>query len=193
MQFGNCMYEVNGNLTCKTVEHANNTNSQSEKNLREERKRTQCAPFGTVRCEGGWEEIGKERCSWFNEQKICKRSEELIKKELGVALSTIAVPTTAVPTIDASIRKQGVCNVGYYDKTNGKPNWWQCGENCKGGKYWTDSSCNCACLPLPRGPCNEGYYDKTDGKAKWWACGENCKGGKYWTDDSCNCACLPVP
>jgi hypothetical protein len=174
MQFGNCMYEVNGNLTCKTVEHADNT---------------------------------------------------------------IAVPTTAVPTIDASIRKQGVCNVGYYDKTNGKPNWWACGENCPGGKYWTDGLCNCACLPLaiqgvckvgyydktygkanwrrecganckggknwtdgscncaclPRGPCNEGYYDKTDGKAKWWECGANCPGGKNWTDDLCNCACLPVP
>uniref|UniRef100_A0A6C0ECZ9 Uncharacterized protein n=1 Tax=viral metagenome TaxID=1070528 RepID=A0A6C0ECZ9_9ZZZZ len=151
MQFGNCMYEVNGNLTCKTVEHAENTMSIREMNLRNEIKRTECAGFGTVQCERDWEEIANKRCDGFwNEQKICKRSEGLIKKELGVALYNIAVPTTAVPTIDASIRKRGVCNKGYYDKTDGKAKWWECGKNCPGGKNWTDDSCNCACLPLPK-------------------------------------------
>ena len=28
-------------------------------------------------------------------------------------------------------------------------NWWKkCGEECEGGKYWTDGACNCLCVPI---------------------------------------------
>jgi len=42
---------------------------------------------------------------------------------------------------------QGRCADGYMDKTNGNPNWWGCGVDCPGGKYWTDGVCGCACIP----------------------------------------------
>lgn len=45
--------------------------------------------------------------------------------------------------------KQGPCNPGYYDKTNGNYKWWACGAKCEGGKFYTDGGCNCACQKIP--------------------------------------------
>jgi hypothetical protein len=41
---------------------------------------------------------------------------------------------------------QGRCNSGYMLKDK-YPTWWSCGKGCKGGKYLTDVSCNCSCIP----------------------------------------------
>mmetsp|Transcript_73282 Transcript_73282/g.65968 ORF Transcript_73282/g.65968 Transcript_73282/m.65968 type:complete len:268 (-) Transcript_73282:284-1087(-) len=100
---------------------------------------------------------------------------------------------------------RGPCDAGYMDTTDGAWNWWACGEDCPGGKYYTDGVCNCACVDAPdvcaegqtevceaRGPCNEGYMDVTEGNYNWWACGADCEGGKYYTDGVCNCACQPA-
>ena len=58
--------------------------------------------------------------------------------------------------------KQGPCNPGYYDKTNGKYKWWACGKNCKGGKFFTDTGCNCACEKIPVKENNKGgEYEHT--------------------------------
>jgi len=106
-------------------------------------------------------------------------------------------------------RVQAPCNAGYYDSTNGSWNYWDCGANCEGGKYYTDGSCRCACKPnvaptttspptttppkiqRVQAPCNAGYYDSTNGSWNIWECGANCEGGKYYTDGGCNCACKP--
>jgi hypothetical protein len=42
---------------------------------------------------------------------------------------------------------QGRCDAGYVDKTKGNTQFWSCGKDCEGGKYLTNSYCNCACLP----------------------------------------------
>ena len=46
---------------------------------------------------------------------------------------------------------QGPCDPGYMDTTNGNSNMWQCGANCVGGAYRTNTVCNCACTP--QAPC----------------------------------------
>ena len=38
------------------------------------------------------------------------------------------------------------CNVGYRSMVE-DPNVWRCGEDCVGGKYYTDGGCKCACIP----------------------------------------------
>ena len=47
-------------------------------------------------------------------------------------------------------KSSGPCQPGYFDVTSGKYNWWACGKNCKGGKFYTDGVCNCACQPIPK-------------------------------------------
>eukprot|EP01084_Bolivina_argentea_P159316 277475_1 len=46
-----------------------------------------------------------------------------------------------------------ICNWDYMDKTNGNANYWECGRNCWRGQFWTDSGCNCACIPNT--PCDD--------------------------------------
>mmetsp|Transcript_73283 Transcript_73283/g.65971 ORF Transcript_73283/g.65971 Transcript_73283/m.65971 type:complete len:269 (-) Transcript_73283:284-1090(-) len=98
---------------------------------------------------------------------------------------------------------RGPCYEGYEDVTDGNFEYWACGVDCPGGKYYTDGVCNCACQDKPdkcpdgvvcgsQGPCEPGYMDKTQGNYNWWACGADCEGGKYYTDGVCNCACQPA-
>ena len=43
--------------------------------------------------------------------------------------------------------QRDVCNKGYQLKIPYEDKKkWACGSKCTGGKYWTDSSCNCACI-----------------------------------------------
>ena len=60
------------------------------------------------------------------------------------------VMTTRAPT------HPRVCPPGYYDKTQGKHHLWACGQNCPGGIKgyggYTDSVCNCACVPNTSAP-----------------------------------------
>ena len=41
---------------------------------------------------------------------------------------------------------QTVCALGYQSTTR-NPTWMKCGVHCSGGLFWTDGSCNCACIP----------------------------------------------
>ena len=41
---------------------------------------------------------------------------------------------------------QGPCDDGYVDSTNGNWNYWGCGSNCEGGRYYTNIGCACACV-----------------------------------------------
>ena len=45
----------------------------------------------------------------------------------------------------------GPCENGYMDMTDGDYLNNECGSECEGGKYFTDSNCKCACIPA--GPC----------------------------------------
>ena len=41
-----------------------------------------------------------------------------------------------------------ICNSGYKGIIpDSKMNWWACGEDCEGGKNFTDDNCKCACIP----------------------------------------------
>eukprot|EP01084_Bolivina_argentea_P301125 519413_1 len=42
------------------------------------------------------------------------------------------------------------CDSGYMDRTNGNYYWWECGEDCEGGKHYTDIWCTCACIPVAK-------------------------------------------
>ena len=55
--------------------------------------------------------------------------------------------TTSNKTTKSTLKSKtnGPCQPGYVDKTEGKYNWWACGKNCKGGQFYTDGVCNCAC------------------------------------------------
>ena len=41
------------------------------------------------------------------------------------------------------------CNDGYYFKNPNDIQYWGCGADCPGGAYFTDSGCNCNCIPYP--------------------------------------------
>ena len=61
--------------------------------------------------------------------------------------------TSNITKSSLKTKSNGPCQPGYVDKTNGKYNWWACGKNCKGGKFYTDGVCNCACqLPEVKDP-----------------------------------------
>ena len=41
-----------------------------------------------------------------------------------------------------------ICKSGYKGIIpDSKMNWWACGEDCEGGKNFTDDNCKCACIP----------------------------------------------
>ena len=73
---------------------------------------------------------------------------------------------------------KGFCNPGYVDKTKGRINWWACGAKCKGGKYFTDGVCNCACIKNPQHIednttiLNENYIIEGDGSQWCKHCGK---------------------
>jgi len=63
-----------------------------------------------------------------------------------------AEPTTE-PTIGPWCYPQNKCDDGYMDSTNGDYQYWSCGSGCVGGAYYTDVSCNCACVA--QSECND--------------------------------------
>ena len=125
----------------------------------------------------------------------------------------VALLIAAVAAKAPVCHKQGKCDKGYHDITDGKGNYWACGNKCNHGRrLYTNGSCVCACSKAPdqcnsdgtlkkadpvcfkRGKCHKGYMDKTNGKGHWWRCGAKCSGGRnMWTDGSCNCACRKDP
>jgi hypothetical protein len=60
--------------------------------------------------------------------------------------------TTSNNTTNSTLKSKsnGPCQPGHFDVTNGKYNWWACGKNCKGGQFFTDGVCNCACQPIAK-------------------------------------------
>ena len=69
-------------------------------------------------------------------------------------------PTQGKCNADGSVKKlctlkRGQCNKGFVDITNGKGNWWACGNKCSNGRRtFTDGSCNCACQPAEKYGCS---------------------------------------
>ncbi len=60
--------------------------------------------------------------------------------------------TTSTNTTKSSLKSKssGPCQPGHFDVTEGNYKWWACGKNCKGGQFYTDGACNCACQPIPK-------------------------------------------
>ena len=58
------------------------------------------------------------------------------------------VTTTVPPVVRNKCSGPLCCNDGYY-LPNNDVNYWECGSNCVGGEYLTNSSCGCACVKIP--------------------------------------------
>jgi len=105
----------------------------------------------------------------------CARSGEKVKKRVRAELDSIQLQTLVVDrhirtdaqTLKSAKRIQSQftklknmvghlervkcypsdrkCQTGYSLRVP-NPHYWGCGEKCAGGAYWTDTSCNCACV-----------------------------------------------